>query len=430
MIQPALILLTLAAINPTSQVPASFKNIKIAPLTGGGSPCEPSIAVSQKDPRNIVGGVVMDLAIYTKDGGATWAETRLTSKYGVFGDPTLVSDSQGNFYYFHLSNGDGAEGWLDRIVCQKSTDGGKTWSDGASIGHNPDTDQDKQWAATHPTKPFICATWTQFDKYGRKEPSFKSNIMYSASSDGGVTWSKGVQINDISGDCLDDDGTTEGAVPAVDKNGNIFVTWSNQGIIFFDRSTDGGITWLKHDIPVTRQYGGWNMDIPGINRSNGMPVLMVDNSNGPRAGTLYCVWADQRNGVTDTDVFCMSSSDKGDTWSAPYRVNQDAPGKQQFLPWLAIDQTTGHLYVVYYDRRAYDDNRTDVYIAFSIDGGKTFREKKISETPFTPTASKFFGDYNNISAHKGIIAPIWTRMDNGATTVWTAAIKHNDLIRP
>jgi hypothetical protein len=84
---------------------------------------------------------------------------------------------------------------------------------------------------------------------------------------------------------------------------------------------------------------------------------------------------------------------------------------------------------VYYDRRAYDDLQTDVYMAYSTDGGSSFKEVKISESPFIPTETKFFGDYNNIDAHKGIITPIWTRMDNGRTSVWTSVIVDSELLK-
>jgi hypothetical protein len=411
---------------PQLGAPPSFRNIKIADsIPQSMPPCEPSITVSEKDPNNIVAGVVLDRAISTKDGGQTWNQTKLTSQWGVFGDPTLISDPQGNFYFLHLTTRKAAH--LDRIVCQKSVDGGRSWSDGASIGNNPPTQQDKQWAACHPTKPYIYATWTQFDKYAEKDPHFHSNIMFSASTDSGETWSKGTRINEISGECLDDSGTTEGAVPAVDRAGRVFVTWSNQGVIWFQRTLDGGKTWLKHDIAIAKQYGGWDMAIPGLGRSNGMPVLMVDNSKGPHQGNLYVVFADKRNGENDSDIFVIRSTDHGDTWTSPKRINQDAPGKQQFLPWLAVDQSTGYLYVVYYDRRAYSDLQTDVYVAYSTDGGDSFTESRISESPFVPTEKRFFGDYNNISAAKGIIAPVWTRMDEGKTTVWTAVIKQSDL---
>ncbi|MFI5385914.1 MAG: glycosyl hydrolase [Fimbriimonadales bacterium] len=424
-----LILLAEAHASGPPQAPPSFKNIQIAAANQRGSaPCEPSIAVSQKDPNHIVAGVILDRAIATADGGKSWTDMTLKSQWGVFGDPALIADSSGNFYFIHLATRRGIA-HLDRIVCHKSTDGGKTWNDGAGIGNNPPTQQDKAWAACHPTKPIMAVTWTQFDRYAEKNPHFHSNIMISASSDGGITWSKALRINEISGECLDDSGTTEGAVPAIDRQGRFLVAWSNQGIVWFQRSLDNGKTWLKHDIPAAKQYGGWDMAIPGLGRSNGMPVLMVDNSKGPHSGNLYVVFADKRNGENDSDVFLIRSTDHGDTWSKPLRINQDPAGKQQFLPWLAVDPATGYLYVVYYDRRAYDDLQTDVYLAFSTNGGVSFKETKISESPFTPTDRRFFGDYNNISAYKGVIAPVWTRMDNGATSVWTAVIKQEELVR-
>lgn len=411
-----------------------FKNIKLAEQVDGVyPPLEPSISINKKNPKNIVAGVVLDRAIYTNDSGATWAETKLESPYGVYGDPAVISDAKGDFYFFHLADpskqGRSNDEWLDRIVCQKSTDGGKTWSSGASIGNNPPKDQDKEWPAVHPRKQYIYTTWTQFDKYGLEDPNCHSNIMFSKSTNAGKKWSTPVQINQNPGDCIDDDNTAEGAVPAVDEAGRVYVAWANQGNIYFDRSFDGGTTWLTNDLLITKQEGGWAMDVPGIMRSNGMPVLMIDNSKGRLSGSLYLVWADQRNGADDTDIWFMRSTNQGDMWTQPMRINQDGPGKHQFFPWIAVDQGTGYIYIVYYDRRAYDDLQTDVYMAYSTDGGSSFKEVKISESPFIPTETKFFGDYNNIDAHKGVITPIWTRMDNGRTSVWTSVIVDKELLK-
>ena len=413
---------------------AQFKNIKLAEqVEGVYPPVEPSITINKKNPKNIVAGVVLDRAIYTLDGGVTWSESKLESPYGVYGDPALVSDIKGHIYYFHLADpskqGRENDAWLDRIVCQKSTDGGKTWSDGASIGNNPPTDQDKQWPAVHPRKQHVYTTWTQFDKYGLDDPNCHSNIMFSMSTKEGKKWSKPLQINLNPGDCIDDDNTAEGAVPAVDNLGRVFVTWASHGNIYFDRSFDGGTTWLSNDLMIAKQPGGWSMDIQGLSRSNGMPVLMIDNSKGRLRNSLYLVWADQRNGTNDTDIWFMRSTNFGDMWTQPMRINQDGPGKHQFLPWMSVDEGTGYIYIVYYDRRAYDDLQTDVYIAYSTDGGNIFTEKKISESPFIPTDTKFFGDYTNIASHKGVVAPIWTRMDDGKTSVYTAVITDSDLLK-
>jgi hypothetical protein len=95
---------------------------------------------------------------------------------------------------------------------------------------------------------------------------------------------------------------------------------------------------------------------------------------------------------------------------------------------MAVDQATGAVYVVYYDRREYDDNQTDVYLAYSNDGGASFREKKISESPFVASAIPFF-DHTSLSAHNGIIVPVWTRTDNGKVSVWAAVITDGELMK-
>ncbi|MBK6995417.1 MAG: exo-alpha-sialidase [Lewinellaceae bacterium] len=209
-------------------------------------------------------------------------------------------------------------------------------------------------------------------------------------------------------------------MPAYGPNGEIYVAWSYKEKIWFDRSTDGGRTWLEKDIVAAEQPGGWDIEIASLGRANVMPVLVCDRSPGPNRGTLYLCWGDQRNGVEDTDIFFAKSLDGGLSWSKPLRVNDDKKGHQQFFPWMAVDQVTGHLYTVFYDRRNHTDGQTEVYVAVSRDAGKSFKNLKVSTEPFKPTSGVFFGDYNHISAHDGVVRPIWTRLDKGALSVWTA----------
>ncbi|MBC7774317.1 MAG: exo-alpha-sialidase [Phycisphaerae bacterium] len=400
--------------------------IAIAEKSDGHGPCEPSIAVSPKNPKNIAAGAILNRYYWSKNGGRTWKSNKLISKSsGVYGDPVLIADWKGNFFYSHLSDPEG-KGWtgeklLDRIVIQKSTDGGKTYDDGAWCGLNHPKDQDKPWLCVEPKSGNIACTWTEFDKYASKNlEKDRSRILFSQSTDGGKSWSEAVAINQFEGDCLDDDNTTEGAVPAYGPNGEIYVAWAYNEKIWFDRSTDGGKTWLDKDILAAEQPGGWEIDIAGLNRTNVMPILVCDLSASPHRGALYLCWGDQRNGADDTDIFISKSLDDGLTWSKPARVNDDKKGRQQFLPWLAVDQVTGYLYAVFYDRRNYPSDQTELYVAVSRDGGASFKNLKVSTEPFKPDAQVFFGDYNHISAHDGVVRPIWTRMDKGVLSVWTA----------
>ncbi len=388
-------------------------------------PCEPSIAINLKDPENIVAGSILDKVYYSTDSGKTWTAQQLESTYGVWGDPVVISDTNGRFLFFHLSDPTGrnwqSEEILDRIVCQWSDNGGDTWSDGSYMGLAHPKDQDKEWAAVDLTNNTVYCTWTQFDDYDSKDEEDESNILFSKSTDSGETWSPAIQINERPGNCLDDDQTTEGAVPAVGPNGEVYVAWALDEEIWFDRSLDGGETWLESDIKVSDQPGGWTNEISGLQRSNGMPITAADASGGEYNGRVYVCWSDSRN--DNEDIFLAYSVDTGSTWTPPIRINQDETEADQFLPWLSVDPISGNLHVVYYDRRAHEDDHTDVYVATSIDGGNTWTEERVNAESFKPLSFVFFGDYNNISSYNGMVRPIWTEFREGKLQVWTALLE-------
>ncbi|MBT8190185.1 MAG: glycoside hydrolase [Bacteroidia bacterium] len=394
---------------------------------GGFGPCEPSICINHKDPDNIIGGAILDYVYTSYDGGKHWIVDKLKSTLGVYGDPVLCSDYEGNIYYAHLSNPSGRvfrdDSWLDRIVIQKSTDKGRTWNDGSFTKPRSPKDQDKHWLAVDPESNHIYITWTEFDKYGSRDEKHKSRILFSRSVDEGESWSHPISISQFEGNCIDDDQTPEGAVPSVGVNGEVYVAWSYDEKIYFDKSLDGGVTWLDKDIPVVDQPEGWAIDIPGIMRCNGMPITGVDRSGGPNHGTLYINWSDQRNGEHDTDIWLVKSTDGGMNWSDPVRVNDDLPGKHQFFTWMDVDEKTGAIYIVFYDRRNHEDETTDVYLAYSSDGGMTFTNMKINSKSFKPNPAVFFGDYNDISAINGRVRPIWTQLDDKILSVWTALLE-------
>lgn len=406
----------------------SFKNVQIfgKQLGHGLGPTEPSIFINPTNTQNIVAGSIINYFHTSFDGGKTWMTNSLQSEHGVWGDPCIVADTKGNFYYAHLSDPEGTN-WrsdkiLDRMVVQKSTDGGKTWSSGASVGLNVPKQQDKEWLTVNPYNNEIYMTWTEFDKYGSKKPEDKSRILFSKSKDDGLTWSKPIKLSQFEGNALDDDLTTEGAVPSVGPNGGIYVAWSYDEKIYFDKSIDAGKTWLKNDIVATNQPGGWNFEVPNLNRTNGMPVTGVDISNSKYRGTIYINFADQRNGKDNTDIFIVKSVDGGNTWSLPIKVNQDNTKTHQFLSWMSVDAKTGYVYILFYDRHKYNDNKTDVVLAVSTDGGNSFINTTISEKPFIARGNVFFGDYINLSVYDGVVRPIWTRLDKDILSIWTALI--------
>jgi len=401
---------------------AQHQNIMLPYSNSVYSVDEPTIFINPRNTDEIVAGSNINNVFVSNDGGYTWTANVLVSNaHGVWGDPVTIIDTAGNYLFFHLSNPPSGS-WIDRIVCQKSTDKGLTWSDGNYMGLNGTKAQDKEWAVVDRTNNNIYVTWTQFDVYGSSNPDCKSIIRFSKSTDAGDSWSNAVKINITDGDCIDSDNTVEGAVPAVGPNGEIYVTWAGPNGLVFNRSLDQGETWLDYEIPVSDMPGGWDFSIPGIMRCNGFAITVCDLSGGPHHGTIYVNWSDQRNGLDDTDVWLVKSTNGGNTWTEPVRVNDDPPGRHQFFTWMAIDQVTGYLWFVYYDRRNYTNNMTEVFMAVSTDGGETFINFPVSEEPFLPQANIFFGDYNNVSAHDNLVRPIWTRLHGGQKSIWTAII--------
>lgn len=424
-IYSSLLIFLLNQVNIFSQYP----NILV---DNTNSPEEVTIAINPLNPNILAAGANIDQFYRSTNGGLNWSESQLISNnLGVWGDPVVLFDSSGFLYYAHLSNPISGW-WIDRIVVQRSTNNGISWNDGVGIyqGVQPQA-QDKEWLAVdHSRSPYrgtIYATWTEFDSYGSSNPADSSRIRFSKSTNQGLTWSPAKVISDVSGNCIDSDNTTEGAVPAVGPNGEIYVAWAGPVGIVLDKSTDGGQTWGQ-DIFVSDMPGGWDFDVSGIYRANGLPITMCDISNSPYRGHVYVVWSDQRNGSTDTDIFMAKSTNGGTTWTAPVRVNDDNTTRHQFFVWSTIDPSTGHLWFVFYDRRNTTGAATDVFVAKSTNGGTTFENFKISETSFTPTASIFFGDYSNIAAWNGKIYPMWMRLNNNQLSVWVSIIEDSTII--
>ena len=391
------------------------------------SQVEPSIAIDPNNTNHIAAGSVLSDYYYSVNGGEKWKSKTLKSKFGVFGDPVLMFDNKSRLYYFHLANYSKSSK-LDRIVCQSARKLSKRFNNGTYPSPNGLKVQDKHWAVLNRKNNEIYMTWTQFDSYKSNDIKDSSIILFSKSCNQGKSWSTPIRISRFGGDCLDSDNTVEGAIPSVGPNGEIYVVWTGPKGLVFQKSLDGGDTWLNEEFQIIKQYGGWDLTIPGIFRSNGLPIVKCDLSNGPNRGTIYINFCDQKSGEDDTDSWLIKSDDGGQSWSKRIKVNQDESGKHQFFSWFTIDQSSGYLYFVYYDRRNYSNLETDVYLSVSRDGGNTFFDTRISKKSFLPDSNLFFGDYINIDAVSGVIRPIWTRVDEGHISLWIALIEEDNLL--
>lgn len=210
-------------------------------------------------------------------------------------------------------------------------------------------------------------------------------------------------------------------------------------------------------------------------RFNPAPVLASDNTLGSFSqfqGRLYLAYAHQfrsRNAGNEDinppdnlDILLHSSDDGGRTWSFGVIVNDDfgptdgfsgalylgrpIAGRPQFLPQLAVDQSTGTLVVSFFDAR-YDAARARVSttITTSIDGGSTFSPQTFvnparqvvdaatgQQLTLEPFADNFSNGYPlretafgagrlGLAAQGGFVYPIWSSNANAGRDMMTAA---------
>src|SRR5215472_907202 len=130
--------------------------------------------------------------------------------------------------------------------------------------------------------------------------------------------------------------------------------------IFVRRSTDGGKTWDADAASVIAHDS-----TPGIPFED-KPYIFADTVS-PHPGNLYIGWTQFT--LTTSELLFARSTDHGQTWSQPIRLNSvsglprdDNGALEGFDGVVAPD---GTLYTIW-------DNRDGIMMAVSHDGGKTF----------------------------------------------------------
>jgi hypothetical protein len=423
---------------------AQFNKVVEISHPGDFQSAEVSIAINPTNTNNIVAAficrtksfpIIDNNSYVTKDGGKSWQKIHTTNPENrIQGDDGVTFSSTGIVYHSYLSFY-GIYGTPFKappstgIYVSASFDGGISWPRRTRVIEHlntPEPMEDKPYVVTDNSKesPYfgnVYLAWTHFAKYGSKNPADSSQIYFSRSTDSGKVFSPYVRISKQGGDCLDSDNTVEGAITAVGPKGHVYVVWAGSKGLVFTKSTDGGKTFNGNKV-IGYISGGWDFDVPGIERCNGMPVTKVDISKGPNRGSIYVNWIDDRYG--DPDVFLKYSRDEGKTWSNPVRVNDDSleNGKAQFFTWMAIDPVDGSINIVYYDRSGLYSTYTGVTLARSINGGKTFKTFRINQKPFKCNSKVFFGDYTGIDAYDGLVTPAFMHFISKKNLAISAAL--------
>jgi hypothetical protein len=253
-------------------------------------------------------------------------------------------------------------------------------------------------------------------------------IVCERSTDGGQTWpgnpkpiSPPAQRLVIGADVVADTRDPNTFYVAWTEYFSGIVSGTGTNTIQVTKSTDGGKSWSS---PVTASTF---LPLPNVFprqafRNLTLPIMAV----GP-AGEVYVTYSDYnplRASTPDedglqADVKLVKSLDGGATWTAPVLVNQDATNADQFQQYLRVT-SRGQLNVSYFDRRLDTPNLPahpgnffiDTFLSRSNDDGATWRDSRVSHDSWDPSinppispSGEFIGDYQGLVADNCFASP-------------------------
>lgn len=407
------------------------------------------------DPQVILGGAhqtvgppSFNAAFATRDRGASWsaaappapANMPDASLYG----PSLAFDARGDAYEaFGAQTFDSTGLTGSEVAVARSTDKGLHWNHPAIVGSPNDfgelpklaVDQTTGKAYSHPNRIYVA--------YDIAPAQYQNPAVIAYSDNGGLSWSNPVSIFDSGGDF--------GVVPAVAPDGTVYVAWNDwcypfvqttcwdralnlpsalTGRILVAKSTDGGVTFQPFTVVagVTSGLGARPTNYGKACRSSAsispLPSVAVD----PSSGNLYIAWSDWR-AASQLGSWFSRSTDKGASWSSP--IVLDYTGNDSWEPALAVDPSNGILSASWYDRRDDPNNKLyRLYYRESTDGGVNFTPPiGVSSVPSDPTLScTGTGDYLQMTSARGSAHLFWTDTRTGMNQIFTAAVDESAVI--
>jgi uncharacterized repeat protein (TIGR01451 family) len=390
-----------------------------------GNEDESAIAINPNNTQQIAvmsNGIPGDAGLplsFSSDGGQTWARTVFAN--GTDGrptaccDPTLSWDNHGNLFLGYLQrNPRTIELFVTNDLGANFTNLGPV-----DTGAAGSLDQPTVTAGANS----VWVTWRD-DSGGvaARGRSVTGPLTFGA-------WGPEQDISTVGnfGDI------------AIGPAGQVMVTYQNntggQGpsTIFVHTDADGlGAGGFGPAVTATTtNVGGFDFTPAQPQRSvDAEAGLAYDRSGGARNGRAYLVYTDENpDESNDMNIFVRFSIDNGATWSAAVRVNDDAGTNTQFLPKIAVDQTSGAVGVSWYDARgdagggpsATDidgtaNNDVTLFASWSTDGGATWAPNvAVADAPtngYAVNGGQQLGDYTGLAFHGGRMYPSWADSSN------------------
>ncbi|HEX9245203.1 MAG TPA: sialidase family protein [bacterium] len=488
-----------------------FNNIRVNQECSFRRQAEEQIAVDPSDPTHLIAGQNASRIGYNKcgidysfDQGQHWGD-QLPPFYQYIlkdghtpdaaSDPMIVFDSQSNAYFgcvvfdvIAAANG--------VVVTKSNAAFGGTFFHTPAPGptqslsdnplgvvasdNNPTIFNDKPFMAADaspgsPKRDNVYVTWTRFRTSIDGFTTFESPIYFAQSTNGGATFSPGVEISGASDACVlgnlfdpteaaNECNMNQGSWPVAGPDGTLYVFFNNsntptlvaqQMMVKCPGTADCTISanWVgpfkiaddfdtqPFSAPIAGCNSGRQCLPPNGYRLNDYGAGAFDPT-GKDGGRLYFSWSDFRNAGPcatnssgfpvepcadhNNDVFIASSGDGGQTWSSPTLVsNDDKNGAAQWQSWMAVGPD-GTVYVAYYDRQFGCESTgcNDITLAVSTNHGHSFRHFRLTTDSMpnltdanNPVQSGFIGDYMSVTANGSGAYVVWADTRPHAGTV-------------
>ncbi len=229
-------------------------------------------------------------------------------------------------------------------------------------------------------------------------------VWYNRTSDGGTTFLPGdLRLNDPLGEWA-------ARSPVIGCVGDrVYVAWEDlrdssldNPSIYFDTSTDGGETWLPEDRELD--------DEDDEKTASLAPRMVVAGSS------VWVTWYDSRDGAYD--IYVNASTDAGETWlGRPTRVDTDEAGEAwSGSPAIATDGA-GLVVIAWEDLR---EGQSDIRVNTSRDYGLSFGQEDVRLDTDKPDGVDSFRP--RVAADDGRAYVTWHAFADGVRSDVTVAV--------